>query len=462
MKKKSIAMFSLTEIRRDPRVRRIAKTLTNQGHQVTILGIKNSECQTEIEALDGYRVVRITVPQSYSEQDMAGIHRECEALGEQLRTIEPRLFKQNIQVPSWLKIAYQLRSRSPNLFFNIRKILNKSISSGPVQMGKGKEEPVSEFDEVTEILAIRSILLINLELYEVSKKYKPELYHCNDLDTLVAGVIGKITQKRPLIYDAHEIYPEQLPKQSRSETWHQFYSELERVLLPFTDGRMTVCDALGEYFQKHYKSGSFISVKNCPSIELLPTQDILQRRNSPQKILYHGAYFAYRGLEEVIEASPKVDNAIFLFRGFGGLEKTLRQLVEKKGLDQKVKFLDPVPMLDLVPKASECDIGLNPFISYCLNTEYCLPNKLFEYMMAGLAIGNADLIELRQITATVDNGITFDSRDPDQIASGLNLLIKDKDRLEEYRRSSYQAAKEHYNWENQSIRFLKAYEAWIS
>jgi len=75
---------------------------------------------------------------------------------------------------------------------------------------------------------------------------------------------------------------------------------------------------------------------------------------------------------------------------------------------------------ELVSSASACDIGLNPFISACKNTEYAQPNKILEYMMAGLAVVSSDLPELRTITRQLELGALFEARDPRQMAQAFN------------------------------------------
>jgi glycosyltransferase involved in cell wall biosynthesis len=262
-----------------------------------------------------------------------------------------------------------------------------------------------------------------------------------------------VTRGGVLIFDAHEIYPEQLAEHMRSEIWYQFYSRLERYLMPYTDGRITVCDSLGTYFQKTYKSAPFLTLRNTPSIKHLPDQSILDRSNLPIRLLYHGAYFPYRGLDELIAIADKIEKGIFIFRGIGGYETALKAQAKAKHLDHRVCFEPPVSIDALVSSASLCDIGLNPFISVCLNTEYALPNKYFEYMMAGLAVASSDLIEMRLLTKKLDNGILFDPTNPEQMTDCINHLIQDHERLHAYRRHSYEAAKTEFHWENEEKKF---------
>ncbi|MCC5664228.1 glycosyltransferase [Nostoc sp. CHAB 5784] len=452
---KSIVVFSLTEIRRDPRVRRVATTLSDMGYQVTVIGMKTEECSISRESLDNYQVVRIDVPNSYSAQAMLELHKICPKVGKILDKIESSLFVDLETVP------IQLTKRNISSYIKkakLDKIFKKSIDFGYQVLGISKEgKNFKNVNYIQEILAIRSILLINLILYQVSREFYPDVYHCNDLDTLVAGVMGKLIDDKTLVYDAHEIYPEQLAEEMRSDIWYRFYTNLEAQLINLADGRITVCDSLGEYFSKKYRSKEFLTLRNCPSKKYLPPASILNRKNSPRVITYQGAYFQYRGLEEVIAAAASVEGAIFQFRGIGSHEATLKKIVQDAKLSEKVQFLPAVKVDQLVETGSECDIGLSPFISVCFNTKYCLPNKFFEYMMAGLALCSSDLIEMRYLTEKLHNGVLFDSKQPEALSNVLNELLASPDKLDEMRQQSYYAAVDEYNWENEQKKLIDYY-----
>jgi glycosyltransferase involved in cell wall biosynthesis len=112
-------------------------------------------------------------------------------------------------------------------------------------------------------------------------------------------------------------------------------------------------------------------------------------------------------------------------------------------------------MTELVETASSCDIGLNPFVNVCKNTEFALPNKFFEYMMAGLAVMSSDLIEMRQLTQSLDVGRVFPQLTPRAMADTLNELLSNRDAIARYRQNSYFAARERYNWETVETSFLE-------
>jgi glycosyltransferase involved in cell wall biosynthesis len=158
----------------------------------------------------------------------------------------------------------------------------------------------------------------------------------------------------PLIFDAHETYPEQLSPEMRSELWHDFYTTFEKSLIGLSDGRMTVCDSLGGYFAQRYGAEGFVTVLNVPSVTHLPSPEILSRRRERRRILYHGSYFAYRGLEQIIRAARWIDEADIVLRAIGAHEGTLRELCRAEGAEGRITFVPPVPVADMVPAATDC------------------------------------------------------------------------------------------------------------
>jgi glycosyltransferase involved in cell wall biosynthesis len=112
-----------------------------------------------------------------------------------------------------------------------------------------------------------------------------------------------------------------------------------------------------------------------------------------------------------------------------------------------------------VRRAADADIGINPIPAACLNTRYCLPNKLFEYMMAGLAVIASDLPELRKVVVDHDVGLVFDPVTPETIAGAIRALAQDEARLARCRANARAAARTTYNWEAAQQPLLAAYAA---
>lgn len=435
-----IAIFNLNETRRDPRVLRMAGTLQKLGHEVRVFEMRLDDL-SEFERVGNLDIQRVPLPNDYSSQAMEAIRTASPKAAAVIEACHPAV----------------MRHETPMMRFsmwkaNLYEELNRRRCK---RLGK-PEAPRRNI--VNEIMAIRSIMLINLELFKAAKEYGPTFVLANDLDTLLAAYMLKDQLGVRILFDAHEVYPEQLSYEMRSEFWHGFYTALERKLVKFISGGMTVCESIATYFADHYRAPGFVTIWNVPAIHLQPDRSVLDRKSQRRRILYHGAYFQYRGLDEIIEAARKVENADFVFRGIGGYERELQALAARTGVEDRLRFEPAVPVFDLIPTASQCDIGLNPFISVCKNTEFALPNKFFEYMMAGLALASSNLVEMRNLTHRLDNGQLFRSLRPQAIADTLNEMLAHPLEIDRMRENSYEAARTTFNWECEEKKFIAFFE----
>jgi glycosyltransferase involved in cell wall biosynthesis len=451
MKPKRIAVITFNASRRDPRVRRISGSLVRAGHEVFVIERRRPD-EPATERYDGFEVRRVDPPASRSRKEMAEVERESPELAALLRGIEPGLFDHKIAEHPWpVSIADRARWRIQRRLLRARTALEERILFNP-------DRPKTVIRE-DEILRIRSVLLSNLDFHRAALEVEPDIIHSNDLDTLIGALMTKRARSIPLVFDAHEIYAEQWPRHLRSRLWHEVYHALERDLLPRTDGRITVCESIARYFDAELRAPGFRTIRNVPSLRFLPTESVLARKNRPRRILYHGLYAPFRGLEQVISAAKELPrgSAEIVLRGIGDHERVLRARVESEGVTDRVRFVAPVAVDQLIATASDNDVGLNPFIAVSLNTEYALPNKFFEYMMAGLAVASSDLVEMRTLTEKLDIGALFRSTEPSSIALELLSLLADEARLDACRERAFYAARNEYHWENEERRLLEYY-----
>ena len=437
-----IAIFNLNMTHRDPRVLRISATLRARGAAVAVFEMQQNDMPAQ-EVINGVTIYRVPIPQSYTDADMAEFGRVCPAAARVIAEAHPCIYSDG---------------RKPR-----RGGLQRALDwvARPRRIA-----PASDADdqrpEWCDVAPIRSIMLVNLAIFKAAEEYAPDIVHCNDLDTLLIGYMFKMKHGSRLVFDAHEIYPEQLPPTMRSQIWHEFYTNLERRLINEADGQLTVCDSLGRYFKSFYDANGFVTVRNLPSKAQLPGERIRADRRERPQFLYHGSYFAYRGLEEIIRASCFIDGADFVFRGIGRYGEVLKRLSVELVVEDRIAFADPVGVDELVSSAAESDIGLNPFIPVCKNTEFALPNKFFEYLMAGLACASSDLVEIRDHTTRYDVGILFESLEPEAIAAQLNELVARPDLVAHYRANALNAARDELHWENEENKLTDFYAPFLS
>src|SRR5262249_41003423 len=232
---------------------------------------------------------------------------------------------------------------------------------------------------------------------------KPHVIHCNDLDTLLVGVLAKRKFGCRLVYDAHEFWPFADP----SSRWvdRSFFSLLERLLIKHVDAAVSVNPMLSETIRSAYGLQQVYTVPNVePWVE-----HRAPRSNAPLdalakgrlKFLFQGRFSPGRGIEEVIKAWRNIDGtraALFL----RGPENTWKVQATKLAgglglLNESVFFVDPVDEDELVTAAAEADVGIIPYLPISINDRLSCPNKLSQYLHAGLMVIASDLPYVRSV-----------------------------------------------------------------
>lgn len=300
-----------------------------------------------------------------------------------------------------------------------------------------------------EIWILGGMTWFNWQAVRRMRHLPADLYHANDLDTLPAAVLLSRRNRVPLIYDAHELFAAQFTGASRQ--FRSILFSLEHWLIRYADSVVTVSRSIAETLAAWHGVPVPRVVMNCPSARPLMragAAGAIPRQSPLTRVVYQGIYLRERGLEELILSVPQFDSAELYLRGYGDLEPTLRALVEGEGLQGRVHFLPPADPRYMVESLAGFDIGVVPYRPTNLCHQYCLPNKVFEYLQAGLALAVSALPELEQLVKETGTGELFNSDCPDDIARAINALTKDPGRLEETK-SKARSAAIRYTWEAQ-------------
>lgn len=296
---------------------------------------------------------------------------------------------------------------------------------------------------------------------------RPQILHAHDSDAL--GPVAAAARRLgiPFVYDAHDLWLGR-PRRDRSRLYFAlnqlFFSILERRLISRSAAQMTVSPPIARWLERRYHLRHVELVPNYPETGSEPRLE-LRTRIDPQSlaqeapiILYLGGLMAARGLEALVQSIPLLrSGAHLVLLGQGALESTLRRLAAELGVDQRVHLLAPVPSDEVVGWAASADIGVSPIVPSCLNYRYSLPNKLFQYMAAGLPVVASDFPQVRDVVIGSDAGVCVDTTDPQQIASAIDRLLADQDRRGVMGRNARRAVEERYNWDVAARTLLEVY-----
>lgn len=284
--------------------------------------------------------------------------------------------------------------------------------------------------------------------------------HCNDLKTLPIGVIYKIftVNKIKIIYDCHEYESE-----VNGPSIVRFFNKiLERVLIRFADRVITVSESIAEEYVRLYNVEKPAVVMNCPSYRVVVKNDYFCKKYNLKKYqkiyLYQGGLTSGRGIVQTLEAFKKMsDDRILVVMGYGPYSK----VVEEASNKHRNIFYHPAVSPDvLLEYTSSADYGLCLIENLCLSYYYCLPNKLFEYIMADVPVIVSNLFELKKLVSTNEIGVVADNLSIDGISNAV--LKTDNLNLKNIETKLSKLSKELYNWEQQEIILFRVYNSMIN
>lgn len=310
---------------------------------------------------------------------------------------------------------------------------------------------------------------------DAAAETQAQVYHAQDVDALLpAWLAARRVPGSRLIYDAHEVgftgflesfsfYPFKLP----GLTW--LWSKFNDWLIPrHVDGMITVNSALATLQAEHYGIAPPRVVMNCPPRQFPRPEaraGLTRRLGLPEGTpvaICQGMFTAARGdapaLEATVRAAARFERGALLMIGNVGNSpqwEGLRRLASEIAPPGRVHLLPPVPPEELLEITAGGFVGLAP-LELRGWLRLASPNKLFEYVNAGLPVLSSDLPLMREVIDRYACGMTLDFRDEEAIAGAVNMLLRDPTLHAIYAAGARRTAAE-YNWEEQERVLLQLY-----
>lgn len=309
--------------------------------------------------------------------------------------------------------------------------------------------------QAASALMRRSPALVAIQ-EEVARNGRPGVWVANDWLALPIAAEGVRRHGGVLVYDSHEFATEEYAERL---DWRLFQRPIVRTIearfirqaAVVTAVSQGIADELGRIYR--LKVPVFAS-RNMPPYEACDFRPVGERI----KVLYHGVVAPGRGLHETLESVPLWrSDRVLTIRGPASPPDYMEGLIRKAeelGVSDRVTFEAPIPTSQLARAAAEHDIGFFALPGHSKHNEYALPNKVFEYMMGGLALILSDLTEMRRIIETYRTGVLLEALTPQAIAATVNGITREE--INAYKRAALEAAKE-LHWDRDAERTMDAY-----
>lgn len=175
-------------------------------------------------------------------------------------------------------------------------------------------------------------------------------------------------------------------------------------------------------------------------------------------VLYQGGFSVGRGVEQLMEAIRLVPGTVLVVMGYGALEAEFRARAERPTNQGKVYVLPAVPPTELLEWVVSADVVGVLFQHDTLNNYLSTPNKFLEAMAAGVPTVCSDHPGMGPIARQTGCGIPVDPTDIDAIAAAIRTIVEaSPDERLAIRARALTAAHDTYNWESQVQALLEEY-----
>lgn len=292
-------------------------------------------------------------------------------------------------------------------------------------------------------------------VYRRAKQINADVYHFHDSELLFVGLLLKSKGKK-IIYDVHE----DLPKQILAKVWIKpiFRKPMSRVMKlieHFCSKKFdAVCCATPSITKRYLNINSrTVAINNFPILnELNSTTSWSNKKN---ELCYIGGISKIRGIEALVQAMENVDGTLNLAGNISDLN--LAQSLRKMPGWKKINELGLVDRKQVKEVLASSKIGIVTFLPVPNHID-AQPNKMFEYMSAGIPVIGSAFPLWKEIIEGFDCGTCVDPEDSLELAKAINSLLSNSSLAEEKGNNGRAAVESKFNWEVQSKVLIGLYE----
>lgn len=417
-------MFLYSELRHDSRVEREARTLVDEGWELRVIAANDPLSPRDDDAYerrDGYEIVRVDRYPLPARIAQRVTRRGAQPAPATTPPTAPAARPAARDAVAAVRVPWRLAHRW-------------------LDHGKYVRRAVAE-----------------------ARRWPADLWICHDLSTLPAGAAAKRALGGALIYDSHELWLDRNRPvhEVAPERWR--WQGMESRLVREADATMTVCDSIADILAERYGIPRPAVVRNLPEARTDGAGADLRALAGIESelpiVLFLGGLQRNRGLATLVRAMPALEACELVLMGAPqpGIVSDLGALAGRLGVHGRVHVVPPVPVPEVVGYARSAHVGVAPIENAGLSYWYSLPNKLFEYLHAGLPVVTSDFPEMARVVAEHGVGETFASGDSADLARAIRSVLAPERR--ERLVANARAAANQLTWERERARFLAAVES---
>ncbi len=280
-------------------------------------------------------------------------------------------------------------------------------------------------------------------------KVKADIYIAEDVYTLPLAVFFAKLRGKKVYYNCRELYPF-LAGLRNKRVVQNIIKFVERSFIKRVDLVLTTGEMDAQFIQHYYKITNTLVIRNLPIIKQ-PSRKVAlkQKFGIPAEhkiLLYQGVIFEGRGIDKVIIAIKYLPNVHLILLGDGVKKSAYQKLADDIGVSLRVHFAGTASQDDLINYTVEAEIGLALIENISLSYYYALPNKLFEYIAAGVPVLSSNLPQMKLIVDKYKVGRAINIDSNETVAKEIKSMLEDGEELETFKQNAKTAAAE-LNWD---------------
>lgn len=310
---------------------------------------------------------------------------------------------------------------------------------------------------------IARMTLTALKAYLRASQEDADIYHFHDPELLPFGLLLRMNGKR-VIYDIHEDMPKDILSKHYLPSWcRPLISRMVEGLESFACTRfsalVTVTPSIADRFQ--VLNRRTVVVHNFPyADELIRSEIDIPWEKRRQSVTYVGGITVQRAIREMVSAMALLPDSLPATLELAGIENADEADSAALRLDPGWKRVRHHGLLDqptTFKLLHQVRAGLVLFHPEPNHVE-AMPQKIFEYMGAGLPVIASDFPLWRRIIGDAGCGIFVDPTSPEQIAKAIQYVLAHPFEAELMGRRGRDAVVERFNWKTEAIKLVSLYK----
>lgn len=300
------------------------------------------------------------------------------------------------------------------------------------------------------------ILKTTKQVYKRALECNADLYHFHDPELIPIALWLKC-KGRIIIYDVHE----DVPRQILSKYWipvplRKIISWAVEITENYAAKRFDYIIVATPYIRDRFKkiNKSTVDVNNYPLLSELHIPEV-NWDNKEQVVCYVGGIGQIRGINEMVEAIGMTDYHLLLAGNFASSEER-NTVINKTGWGQVIELgqVNRSKVKEILAKSMAGLVLFHPEPNH-INAQ---PNKMFEYMSAGLPVIASNFPLWKEIVEGNNCGICVDPLNVNEIADAIEWIMNNPDKAKKMGENGRRAVEDNYNWEQEGKKLRGIYE----